>query len=561
MSITKHIIEHIILGLPIDASSSGQLTAEEIRILTGRQGVVSANSLHNHSDVSSHFGTTDGTTNGYMSFSSTNAYIADSNGTYDIHGWSGSLKGTIKGTKTYTTNGLVTDLNIGDSISVQLLSTSNAVIYSSSLSISSYNQSNGVISLLDHGLKTNGKNEGRVSISINFTTAHSSGGYCKIVVNHNCSTTGIIYSQTYETFVDNGTTPPNISDMSLNIVTPYYRYLSGVKYYTSGTVANISCTIPNIANQSYVNTPLTINASEYGIGQFDVTYNDSSVSGLSSPPKYNETFVYNKNHAIVAENFVCSSARLYGISKDQFGVAPTFETTPENILINTAFDESTSVAEYFSDELYRLANSDLTINYAHYVGTFSSMQLQDGYAQLFDGKLIVPHTNYTTGYSPSQSNDVNFSTYVGISRRFEHLGEVDYEDTRGWYSYARSFFSNGTPKTKATIDVGLSKTQLDEYLNNGDLYIFIKLEGQTGWLSFNKRYDFGEFTGADNDGCRYDGGDYWQAVFGNFSTAASCYTIRVEIWIKNTSPELTKFVITDWEPAVIHPCYSEEPAT
>jgi hypothetical protein len=280
----------------------------------------------------------------------------------------------------------------------------------------------------------------------------------------------------------------------------------------------------------------------------DISINDSGISGLSSPPIYNQIANFSKQYAITQPNVIITNARLSGQASDQFSVSPTIYSESSNILCNTVAANSTSVAEYFEDEIYRLNIREHNSILSDYKNIYSSQDslLGTNNAQVYGGILIYPHQNFMSGILPSQTN-ADYSQCVGTSRRFDN-------SSSGWFVYQRAFYNN-QPKTKATFDFGLTHEDLDTYLNNGDMYIFIKLPTQTGWLSFNKRYDLGEFESLDDNGCRYDGGQYWQAVFGNKSTAHSCYTIVVEIWIRSTSPQLSQCVITDWNAVEIHPCY------
>jgi len=547
MSITKHIIEHLILGLPIDGSSA-QLTAEEIRILTGRQGIVSANSLHNHTDISSHFGTTDGLTNGYISFGGVLAYISDSVGQYDVFNWAGTNRLTSKGAHTYITNGLVTDLNLGDTIYFKIEDSSNNIVYSSTLAIASYNQTNGVITLSEHSLKTNGHSEGKISVAFNYSTVRPTGGYCKLTVSHTCTQTNVVYTQVYETFADIGTTPPTPEDilMTMNVPTSN-KYLSGIRYFSLNDTGTISCSVPSFAHQTYIQEPLVINATEFGMTVGNIAINNVGVAGVSVPPKYNEELFFSRQYAIteVGKNF--TDAKLYALAQDQWGISSLVESTSSNILCNTVSESSTSVAEYFEDEAYRLPEGEYNSLWYDYKNKYdSSVSLVGTHlAQVFGGSLIKPSQNFMAGWLPSQTN-ADYSSIIGTARRFDPASS-------GWCCYTRAFYTED-PKTKATVDLGMTMQELETALENGDLYIFVKLPSKTGWLSFNKRYDISEFAGINNDGCRYEGPTNWQMVFGNISTALSCYTIIVEIWVKATSPEITQFVLTDWEHINQHPC-------
>jgi len=302
---------------------------------------------------------------------------------------------------------------------------------------------------------------------------------------------------------------PVISNIETQVKDEYYKYLSGVKYLTQGSVINVRCKIDYLFEYCYVSKPVSIQCA--GLSK-DITYNDASLN-VSNPPKYNDTVNLDKDFELSLSNQVQHRLPITIKARDQWGV--TEQTDEKQFLINTYTSTiSNNVYEYFCDETYRLPDNYNFDDYSDsYVNQWDSTQLlQDGQAQVIGTGLIKPHKDYSD-VLPQQN--VDYSSYT--------------QDA----TYYRAFYD---PKPHNHGTLVLEGISIDDIANNVEVYI--KLPTQTGWLSLQKDFIVSAFNGNDNDGARtymqQDGTNtliHWTS--GTFNTAYSGYRVYVKIVIKS----------------------------
>jgi len=273
-----------------------------------------------------------------------------------------------------------------------------------------------------------------------------------------------------------------------------------------------------------------------GMNDVYVAYNDSSVSGVSDPPVYNEAMTVSSKQIVLDQSNVCSDdGKLTATPRDPHGdgTAAT-ESITDKRLINTYGNVSTNLIEQFQDEQYRLPQTwDFDDTSSTLTGNWDSTQvLSNGDAQVFNGKLIYPQTDFTSGYLPSQNTSADYSGFTGDQ------------------VYYRSFSQTGTPHNSGSIRLG-GITWSD--VSSGLIKVEIRLPNQTGWLDCSKDFNAATFTGADGDGCHTghtESGGYltinWSS--GTFSTEDSGYRyyIRITITSGASNKEITYLAEVGW---------------
>jgi len=365
------------------------------------------------------------------------------------------------------------------------------------------------------------------------TVAGLTVGDYEVYLGHDLDNDGSCEENTTATrfFVDAESARPGMSqDPVLTEDSPQLKYLSGIRFYTLGSTFKVTAQSDDkIFEYTYVDAPMVI--SFPGMNDVEVAYTDSSVSGVSDPPNYNEQMqITDKIITLDAANQATDMAPVVVTPRDPWG-----NGTPRNDedfyrLINTYGNVSTDLEEQFQDENHRLPS---TFNFddtaATIVGNWDSTQLlSNGDAQVFNGTLVYPTRDFT-GYAPDQDPGANYSSFSGDQ------------------VYYRAMLQDGTPHNSGTLSIG--GITFSDLGSNVDIYI--KLPGQTGWLDCKEDYNAATFTGADGEGCMTgysQSGDVlninWTS--GTFSTADSGYRYYVKIVLHNSNKTITYLAETGW---------------
>lgn len=205
------------------------------------------------------------------------------------------------------------------------------------------------------------------------------------------------------------------------------------------------------------------------------------------------------------------------------GISTTVQSAAENRLVNTYTNVSTDTKEYFFDNQYRLPIDNYLTPPASPTGNWDAdnlLPLVDGNAQVFNGTLVWPSIDFTTGYLPAQQIGTDYSGFTG-----DQL-------------YLRSFIPTN-PQTSGTIRIaGVTLANLTA----NDLTVEMKIPGITGWLSLNEIFDESLFSGVDGDGCRLsnDGSDF-SFTLGGFSVGPPTNTMLI---LRITLPDASSPAIT-----------------
>lgn len=350
---------------------------------------------------------------------------------------------------------------------------------------------------------------------INATSSLISVGYNKVQLQHQVTGSDIRSTNPQEIYYDDGPAP-TISGLNVTLVSEVIKWLSGVKYYASNTEFSFVFDVSDLFNKTYIATPVTITCP--AMVTRTLAWNDSNASGYSNPPNWNDGWHYNANH--VLDNPAAGDTLTFTVqaSRPMVTSAPATHTL-NNTLYNTYGNISTDKHEYFVDENYRLPAGSWDSPPASLTGNWDSTQaLTNGNAQVYIDRLVYPHIDFTSGYSPNQT--------------------ADYSSFSGDQEYYRAIHDSA-PHSSGSLHLrGITQSDLG---SNVDVYI--KLPGKTGWLDLSQPYNAATFTGSDGDGAYTSisqSGDVliinWTA--GTYSTSQSNYMYILKIVLHNTSVEI-----------------------
>jgi len=299
------------------------------------------------------------------------------------------------------------------------------------------------------------------------------------------------------------------------------KYISGVRYYSIGDKFRTTFNIVNIAYTTYVAEPISIEMP--GVKTINVEYNDSNLYQISNPPHIDDIVEYKGVFTLNEFNQFSIDGVATIKTNTPFGPGSEYTFVSKNRLINTYTNGSSSLKEYFRDEIFRLP-----------AGEYNSVPIQRSY--VWDSKLPLENGNAMLFDKGLRYANMTFVDYLP-----EQI--VDYSNFFGSQTYYRAFFKNTPHNNGEFIINGIAKNSL---LSN-KILIDIKLPTQTGWLSLNKFYEVAEFNGEDGDGCLIDVVDnkYYYSS-GTFSTAYSGYLMVVRITLPDDSAPAITYLELKW---------------
>ena len=267
------------------------------------------------------------------------------------------------------------------------------------------------------------------TFNIDLNTVISEGGRIRIVI----SGCGGVFQQTAFFYLKSAT--PAISSASIT-VNNYnnYKYVSGIKYLTSGTTFTFKANdVTNLNNQlnttsnkftftgaSGVVAPGAIAAQYFGTIDSSLSSIETVSSLLSTGYKddYNSNCTYTNAAVPIASNINLEAASLTANVFNAFGNASK-SASVGSVLLNTYSSASTDVREIFQTEAYRLNSTTL----AAWSETDKTTSLRDtvtngtatvkGELQVIPGVgLVYPSKNYTSlqPVATDISNNVTTST-------------------------------------------------------------------------------------------------------------------------------------------------------
>jgi hypothetical protein len=285
------------------------------------------------------------------------------------------------------------------------------------------------------------------------------------------------------------------------------RYLSGVRYYSTGDTFNFSAVIDNIANQCLRPT----NPVSYlmpGVNNVDIAIAGTSIS-------YNQSYsLSTTGTAINASSVYNIDARLTVTARKPSGTSNASTSASVNRLVNTvSATNSTNGNITMYDENYRFP---LTTNFALIPGSItgnwvSSAALTNGNAILYNATWNYPLINYTIGYVPAQGVGTDYSTFSGdqVVVWGQNIG------------LAHSGMS--------IVFTGISYTDISE-VGAGNLNLEVRLPSVTGWFDAGRAF-------GDGAGCRLgsSSGSTLNMSFGVFSSSDSNGIVFIRVTLRNSS--------------------------
>ena len=251
---------------------------------------------------------------------------------------------------------------------------------------------------------------------------------------------------------------PSFSSGPTNTVTvENFKWLSGIRYYTTGTNWHVEfIAASGIFNRCY-NATRVANITATGLNSISLTGEESGT------PIYNATYDRSStNYVSVTLNATNQSSFNKYLTVGLYKViGSTSSNTAINYYINTYGTPSTSTVEYFQDEAFRLVKDTLGSGTAF----TSTDNLDNGNAQVRSGTLRVPvQAEYTAEWGGSAKN----------------------YSTDNTFEYQRYFIKSGTTKSGSLVFSGITANDLYGYGSSGSgstgLNLLIYLETDAVWF-------------------------------------------------------------------------------
>jgi hypothetical protein len=334
-----------------------------------------------------------------------------------------------------------------------------------------------------------------------------------------------LYEVWKDTYSTGGAATPSFSTGPSNTVTTeVFKYLSGLKYYGSGTSWQVTfIAASGIFNRCY-NPTRVANISATGLVTLSLTGEESG------------TPVYNATYDRSGLNYV--TATLNASNQSSFNkyltvglykvINSTSSNTAINYYINTYGNTSTAYNEYFQDEVFRLVNDSAGSGTA-----FSSLDnLANAYAQVRSGTLRVPiQSEYDAQWAGSANN----------------------YSTDNTFEYQRWFSKAGATKSGTLAFTGILSSDIYAYGSSGSgstgLNLLIYLETDQVWFDLGIPVGLGG-TGISRlsaigakDLTNTSGSNLAWSLGSTYSTALNNNRYRVSILFnKNSTKTITQIL-------------------
>lgn len=325
-----------------------------------------------------------------------------------------------------------------------------------------------------------------------------------------------------DTYSASNATPSFSSGPTNTVITENFKWLSGIRYYTTGTNWHVEfIAASGIFNRCY-NATRVANITATGLNTISLTGEESG------------TPVYSATYDRSSSNYV--NVTLDAASQSSFNkyltvglykvVGSTSSNTSINYYINTYETPSSSTVEYFQDEVFRLVNDTLGSGTAF----TSTNNLDNGNAQVRSGTLRVPvQAEYTAEWGGSAK---------------------DYS-TDNTFEYQRYFSKSGTTKSGTLVFTGITSNDLYSYGSSGTgstgLNLLLYLETDAVWFDlaipvglggtgYNKTTAIGAKDVANTSGSTIA----W-SLGSSYSTALNNNRYRISIiFNKNSTKTITQ---------------------
>lgn len=363
-------------------------------------------------------------------------------------------------------------------------------------------------------------------------------GWNEIYITHDGLTSygGNQESTRFDVFYDTDAgSNPTVSTPTVTENTPVWNYLSGVKYYDSGSTWDIDITGSDCFDNVYHSSGAPIEVYGWpGMTTQSILYNDASVTGVSSPPDIGETMTITNWTLTQAASQSSIDAQITARPRDPYGNYTPVTSVSNDILIWSYASGSTELIEHFRDEDYRLTTGAYDSIPGSISGIWDSTSSLDTYDDGNGLQLYLDELYFPT---------IDFSSMTPTGNPDYSLIAVETNKT-----YFRAFRDLSTSHASGTLRMtGINKTQL----YNRDIRVWIKAPTQTGWLDLTRDYNFATFTGIDEDGCWVNrstqSNSDFQFTIGSNYTENSGYMVIVKVQYPNSSaPRISYMAVTDW---------------
>lgn len=413
----------------------------------------------------SHYNTSDGTTPATVaSHTTASRYVSNPLGTFDIGDWVvGSLHDcTNSSTIVYTNENpfsifdleTIFTVNVYGDDGVTVLATNeimldaNKVVLAENITITV----SGVAFDYDFKYKCN------VEVSIDIDSILPAGGRFSVSISHNDKDDGIFTKVQNNMFYDINSISPTIASLSIFETVPVIKTLDGVNYYDIGSTFTVDITdIDNLNNQSYPETQVTVNGSEYGLQTLSLTGAD--LTNWNNEWN-NVNASYNKTDWEITEvnQFIMSASKVTTNWIDWI-TGTDVDSSSTNILVNTYEDTTTNLIEDFinSDNRYE-TNGDAWDN-SIALGSHTTTGLQ-----MLNSQLVYPSIDFSV-YYPDIVNQPDYSTITGSAICIIKLTSSVY-NSNGILTFTDHNFTESMLGTDLEIEISTDLTNW--YTLSGD---------------------------------------------------------------------------------------------
>lgn len=424
---------------------------------------------------SSHFNQNDGTINALVSDITTySRYIASptSEGVpYKIGDWdSGTLNSCITiPTFTYKTTNQFSILdNVSTVFTVKVLDADNiSIIATRDLIITGNSDTtvNNIQIQITNFVEELGKYKANINITFNMMSILPNGGRFSIYLEHNNGAEGIFTKSQNNIFYDPNNNSANITevDISETIDGVVIKQLSGVTYYTTGSLFTLNIPSINFLNDSsYPLIQVQADASEFGV----------PLLNLQGAHLTNWTDLYNNINAsyiktdweVTLNNFFKQTISAKAMVRTIDWTESPYETSGNKaIILDTFIDNSTRIYEDFRSENTRLC-SNLSTPWNSQI----SLLIEDNGKglQLKNSQLIYPTEDFTI-YTPSTFEQPNYTTTNGIKYYYRKFYHPSLTFSNGIFTFSNHNLTE-TMLLEEDFNIKISINGTDWYSLSGD---------------------------------------------------------------------------------------------
>lgn len=291
------------------------------------------------------------------------------------------------------------------------------------------------VEITQYGIDDALKFKAKANVIIDVTTLLPNGGFFHAEITHitdSVSDGGTSYSfNQSEIFLDTNPSTPSIGALSFLESVPVFKYLSGIKYYDTGSSWRVILSSINDLNANSIRTSsnITISNSGYNLSNLNHSPFGSGSANFSNwtNADNNTNVTYDKNDwAITYTNkrYILTNASVSALARDPWNNSPTLTDSGHFVLIDTYGTTTNDLSEFFDDESRR---QDSTFNNGATTGNWdSTVSLSNGQALVQNGKLMIPTSASYTDWSV-----------------FKPLGNPDYTGLSNSADYYRTFVESG----------------------------------------------------------------------------------------------------------------------